>query len=89
MSLRVHSFGISSLSKFCLEEDGNEPISSNVVVTNNTVANSVNVGFKMHRANNCVLSNNTSYNNARYQVLFQNNSNTSDMYNITMKHNRN
>jgi parallel beta-helix repeat protein len=64
-----------------------DDLSSYVVVTNNSVANSVNVGIKMHRANNCTVNNNTAYNNYRYQVYYQNNSSTTDVYKITMKNN--
>jgi parallel beta-helix repeat protein len=64
-----------------------DDLSSYVTVTNNSVANSVNTGIKMHRASNCIVNNNTVYNGARFQIHYQNNSNTSDIYGNTMKNN--
>lgn len=64
-----------------------DDLSSNVIVTNNSVANSVNAGIKMHRSNNCVVNNNTVFNSGIDQIYYQNNSSTSDIYANTQKNN--
>lgn len=59
--------------------------STNVIVTNNTVANCAEGGYMIHRAYDNRLENNTSFNN-RYGMFFQNSSG-SNIRNNTLKNN--
>ena len=61
--------------------------SSNITVTNNTVANSLSAGIKMHRSHNNIVNGNTSFNNATWQIYFQNASSSPTIYSNVMNDN--
>jgi parallel beta-helix repeat protein len=64
-----------------------DELSSNVTVTNNTVANGLSAGIKMHKASNNTVNNNTSFNNSLWQIYFQNATSSPAIYGNTLNNN--